>query len=118
MSTMTTLSRWEDEVFTFTKKVETPVVRYTGEMADNVAKYVPTRPSFMAKMPTMGEMVEHGLKLRKRMVDEQALFVRKMMKAMDPVFAKFETAPKPHKVEHVVKPVARMTPRKPVRKVA
>ena len=113
MSTMTTLKKWEDEVFVQVKKVEEPVVRTMGEMAERVAEYVPARPEFMAEMPKMTEMVDHGLKLEKRIVDEQMMFVRKMMKAMDPVFTKFET-PKPV----MAKPVTRMAPRKPAHKVA
>lgn len=112
MQTMTTLKKWEDEFFVQTKKVEEPVVRYTGEMAERMVDYVPNRPQFMAEMPTMMQMVEHGLKFEKRLVDEQMMFVRKMMKAMDPMWAKFYM-PKPAE-----KPVARVAPRKAAHKAA
>lgn len=111
-TTMETVTKWQDEMLTMTKKVETPVVRYTGEMAEWMAKYMPHRPAFMAKMPTMTEVVDNGLKFRRRMVDQQAAFVHKMMKAMDPMLMKFEAMPKHHDKAHVAKPVARVAPRR------
>lgn len=123
MSTvMTNLKKWEDQYFTLVKRIETPVVRYTGEMAETLVKYVPARPRFMTGMPKVNEVVDNGLEFRRRMVNEQAAFTRKMMKAMDPVLVKFETAPKAHKPEHkpvhMTQPVTRMAPRKVTRKVA
>jgi hypothetical protein len=115
MSTMLTLEKWQTNYLDFVQQVEEPVVRFTGRMAGSIAPYVPEQPAAMKSMPTMPELVESGLKFRKRMVDQQTLFVRHMMKAMHPVIEKFETerpaapAPKPH-VEH--KPVARTVPRR------
>jgi len=114
MDTMTTLKKWEDEAFTMVKKVEAPVARYTGDFAQRVAEYVPARPTFMAEMPKVGEVVEYALKLRTRVVNEQAKFVHTMLKAMDPMIAKFE-APAPKKAHE---PVARMAPRKAATKAA
>lgn len=120
---MTNLKKWEDQYFTLVKRIETPVVRYTGEMAETLVKYVPTRPRFMTGMPKVNEVVGNGLEFRRRMVTEQTAFTRKMLKAMDPVLVKFETAPKAHKPVHLTQPVTRMmprkaTPRKVTRKVA
>lgn len=98
MDTMTTIKKWEDEYFTLAKKVEEPVVRYTGRMAETAAQYVPERPGFMAEMPTMHQLVDNSLKFRRRMVDEQATFVRRVLHAMRPMTTKFEAtkpAPKP-----------------------
>ena len=82
MSTvMTNLKKWEDQYFTLVKRIETPVVRYTGEMAETLVKYVPARPRFMTGMPKVNEVVDNGLEFRRRMVNEQAAFTRKMMKA-------------------------------------
>ncbi len=106
MDTMMTLKKWEDEAFTLAKKVEAPMVRYTGQVAERVAEYVPTRPAFMAEMPKMAEMVEFALKLQTRLVAEQTKFVHSLMKAADPMLAKLDTAPKAHA------PVAKMAPRK------
>jgi hypothetical protein len=117
MDTMTRLTKMQDEMFDLMKRVEQPMVRGTGEMAERVARYTPTRPPFMHTMPTMAEMVDQGLLMRKRMVDEQAKFVRQMMKAMGPVFTKFDAMPKhEHKAEH--QPAARPAPRRVVHKAA
>ena len=95
MDTMTTLKKWQDDYFTFMKKMEEPMVRYAGKVAEPVARYMPDRPKFMAPMPMMGEFVDNQLKFRRRLVDEQAAFVHKMMKAMDPVMMKVDhVAPK------------------------
>lgn len=111
MDTMTTIKKWEDEYFTLAKKVEEPVVRYTGRMAETAAQYVPERPGFMAEMPTMHQLVDNSLKFRGRMVDEQATFVRRVLYAMRPMTTKFEaTKPAP-------KPVSKLAT-KPAPKVA
>ena len=39
------------------------------------------------------ELVDNQLKFRRRVVDEQAAFVRKLMKAMRPALAKLEAKP-------------------------
>jgi hypothetical protein len=127
---MTTVRKWQDEYFTAIKRVEEPVVRFTGRMAESMVRYVPERPAFMVGMPTMAEMVDNQLKFRRRMVDEQAVFVRKMVKAMHPALAKFEAAPMPAPVTRPVglksptaTPAGRRTakraaPKRMVRKVA
>ncbi|MGD9704518.1 MAG: hypothetical protein AB7Q42_18985 [Acidimicrobiia bacterium] len=90
---MTTMKKWQDEYMTFVARVEEPVVRYTGRAVEAVAEYVPERPAwaFLDQVPTMTELVDNQLKFRKRVVDEQAAFVRKMMKAMHPALVKLET---------------------------
>ncbi|MDP2289876.1 MAG: hypothetical protein Q8M22_01720 [Actinomycetota bacterium] len=92
---MTTLKKWQDEYFTQLKRVEEPMVRFVGERAETMARFVPGRPPFMANMPTMTALIDNQLKFRKRVVDEQTMFVRKMLKAMDPMVTKLDTVPKP-----------------------
>jgi hypothetical protein len=115
MSTMLTLEKWQSDYLDLVQRVEDPVVRFAGRMAGSVAPYVPEMPTAVRRMPTMTELVENGLKFRKRTVDQQALFVRHLMKAMHPMIEKFDVetvatpTPKPH-VER--KPVARSAPRR------
>ncbi len=113
MDTMTTMTKWQDQYFTMVKKVEEPVLKFAGEMADRVARYVPERPTFLTSMPTMTEVVDNQLKFRRRMVDEQAMFVHKMLKAMKPVVVRLE-ADHPHTTEHAH--VTTAAPKRPVRK--
>lgn len=95
MDTMTTLKKWQDDYFDFMKKVEEPMVRYAGKVAEPMARYMPERPQFLAPVPKVTEFVDTGLKFRRRFVDEQATFVHKMMKAMEPVMVKVDhVAPK------------------------
>ncbi|MGB8858719.1 MAG: hypothetical protein WCC60_05660 [Ilumatobacteraceae bacterium] len=113
----------QDEYFTLAKRVEEPLVRYTGEMADSMARFVPERPSFMAKLPTVSELVDNQLKFRKRFVEEQTMFVRKMMKAMDPMVAKVDAVPSPTAPKSMMHMPAkstatRMAPRRVARKAA
>ncbi len=111
MDTMTTLKKWQDEYFTQVKRVEEPIVRFVGERAGTVARFVPGRPTFMSEMPTVAALIDNQLKFRKRLVDEQAAFVRKMVKAMNPMVTKLDTVAKPE-VHAVTKPVARTAPRR------
>ena len=92
---MTTMKRWQDDYFKFLKRVEEPVIRFTEDASEQVAEYVPERPEwkFMAELPTVSEFVESQLKFRRRVVDEQAAFVRKMMKAMHPALVKIDHKP-------------------------
>ena len=115
MSTMLTLEKWQTDYLEFVQRVEEPVVRFAGRMAGGAAPYMPSRPAAMRSMPAVAELVENGLKFRKRMVDQQTLFVRHIVKAMHPVLEKLDAepvatpAPKPH-VDH--KPVTRSGPRR------
>jgi hypothetical protein len=88
---MTTMKDWQDRYLDLMKKVEEPVVRFTGEMADAVARFVPERPRFMSPLPTTTEVVDTSLKFGKRMVDEQLHFARAMMRAMEPVTMRLDT---------------------------
>ncbi len=84
---MTTMKKWQDEYLTTMARVEEPVVKYTAKAVEAIADYVPERPewAFLDQMPNMSEFVDSQLKFRKRVVDEQAAFVRKLMKAVDPL---------------------------------
>jgi hypothetical protein len=87
---MSTIKEWQDSYFKSVKRVEEPVLKFTGQMADSMERFVPERPHFMTDFPTMSEVVENQLKFRKRFVDEQAAFARKMIKAMGPVVVKLD----------------------------
>ncbi len=89
---MTTTKQWQDQYLTMMARVEEPIVRYAGKAAEAVADYIPERPqwAFLEQVPTMTELVDSQLKFRRRVVDEQAAFVRKFMKAMNPATAKHE----------------------------
>ena len=117
-SPMTTLKKVQDEYFTLVKRVEEPIVRYTGEMADSMARFVPERPDFMAKWPTVTELVDNQLKFRKRFVDEQTAFIRKMMKAMDPMVMRVDTVAKPSMQMPAKATTTRMAPRRMAHKAA
>lgn len=119
MDTMTTLKKWQDDYFTMVKKVEQPMLKFVGERAGMVARYLPERPAFMASMPKMATMVDNQLKFRKRFVDEQAAFVRSMMKAMDPMLMKVDAMPKPGAELHgTTKAATRMAPRRVTHRAA
>lgn len=89
---MMTMKRWQDEYLKLMARLEEPVIRFTEEASEQVAEYVPERPQwkFLAELPTVTEFVESQLKFRRRVVDEQAAFVRRMMKAMHPALAKID----------------------------
>lgn len=95
---MTTMKEWQDRYLDFVKKVEEPMVRFTGEMADAVARFVPERPRFMSPLPMTTEVIDNGLKFRKRWVDEQMHFVRSMMHAMEPVTMRLDTVHEPERM--------------------
>lgn len=115
MSMMSNVKEWQDGYFTRVKRIEEPVLKFAGERAETIARFVPGRPAFMAESPTMAEFVENQLKFRKKFVDEQIAFTRKMVKALGPVFVKLDTVPK----HDERKPAAvRSVPKRPVQKVA
>jgi hypothetical protein len=89
---MTTMKKWQDGYLEMMERVEAPIVRVAGKAAESVAEYVPERPQwrFLDEVPTVTEFVDSQLKFRRRVVDEQAAFVRKMMKAMHPALARLE----------------------------
>lgn len=89
---MTTTKKWQDQYLAMIARVEEPVVRFTGKMAEAVADYIPERPhwAFLEQVPTMTELVDSQLKFRRRVVDEQAAFVRKLMKALSSATARHE----------------------------
>lgn len=119
MSTvMSTMKKWQDGYLKTMTRLEEPVVKFTGKAAESVAEYVPERPhwAFLDEVPTVTEFVESQLKFRKRVVDEQAVFVRKMMKAMHPALVRLEPkAPAVKRVAEVKKVTAK---RSPVRRAA
>jgi hypothetical protein len=110
---MTTMQRWQDEYLSMIGRIEEPVVRYTSRAVEAIADYVPERPqwAFMERVPTMTELVDSQLKFRRRVVDEQAAFIRKMMKAMNPRVVHVE--PKAHPAKRVGKaaPARRVAPK-------
>lgn len=109
---MTTMQKWQDEYLTRMVRVEEPVLKFTGKAMEAVAEYVPERPhwAFLEQVPTMTELVDSQLKFRRRLVDEQAAFVRKLMKAMSP--AKPRPEPKTSAAKRVVGKAS------PIRRVA
>lgn len=109
---MATMQRWQDEYLSMIGRVEEPIVRYTTRAVEAIADYVPERPqwAFMERVPTITELVDNQLKFRRRVVDEQAIFVRKMVKAMNPKLVHAE--PKVHPAKRVAGKAA------PVRRVA
>lgn len=115
MDTMTTMTKWQDEYFTMVKRIEEPVLRVAGEVAERVARFVPERPTFMTSVPTVTSVVDNQLKFRRRMVDEQAMFVHKMLKVMKPVVARID-ADHPHTTEHAHTMTAKPAPKRAVRK--
>jgi hypothetical protein len=79
---------WQDEYFTFVKRIEAPVLRTTTQFATRFAELVPGRPAFLAPMPkahAVRDAMDTGFTFRKRMVEEQTMFARRMMKAIEPV---------------------------------
>jgi len=79
---------WQDEYFTFVKRIEAPVLRTTTQIATRFAELVPGRPAFLAPMPkahAMRDVMDTGFTFRKRMVEEQTMFARRMMKAIEPM---------------------------------
>jgi hypothetical protein len=89
---MTNIKKWQDGYLTGMARLEEPIVRFTGRAAESVAEYVPERPqwAFLDEVPTVTEFVESQLKFRRRVVDHQAAFVRKVVKAMHPALLRLE----------------------------
>jgi hypothetical protein len=89
---MTTVERWQDEFIDIVDRIETPVVKWAGEVAESMVDYVPERPDWavLERVPTMTEVVDNQLAFTSRFVDMQVDFVRKMMKAMGPALKKME----------------------------
>ena len=98
MTGMTTIKTWQDSYLRLVTRLEEPVLKLTARATESVVDYVPERPSwaFLDGAPTITEFVDSQLKFRRRVVDEQAAFVRKMMKAMQPALTNSAMAmPKP-----------------------
>ena len=89
---MTNIKKLQDGYLARMARVEEPIVRVTGRVAGSVADYVPARPqwAFLDEVPTLTEFVDSQLKFRRRVVDHQAAFVRKLMKAMHPALLRLE----------------------------
>ena len=107
---MTTMKKWQDQYLTTMTRVEEPVVRYTSKAVQAIADYVPERPqwSFLDQVPTVTEFVDSQLKFRRQVVDEQAAFVRKVMKAMDPLMRVEPKAPAAKRTVGKTSPVRRV----------
>ena len=94
MSTMMdNVEKFEDRSLDELERVEDPFLRFTHDMSERMARYVPERPSFMYDLPLMADVVEGQLRFRQRFVDQQLRFARKMMKAMKPVMVKIDYLP-------------------------
>ena len=87
----TTERDWFDQYLEFVHRIEAPMVRTTARMAGLVAEYVPERPTFLASLPKVHDVMTTGITLRKRLVDEQTRFARQLMKAMDPMLVRVDT---------------------------
>lgn len=85
---LTRVERYQDQYVNLTKRIEEPVVRFAGDLATRVARFVPARPQFMAALPSFPALVENSLTFRKRNFDQRAAFTRKVVKALEPVFVK------------------------------
>ena len=109
MTTMTTMKTLQDRYLRLLTRAEEPVVRLTARASESVAEYVPARPdwAFLEGAPTITEFVDNQLKFRRRMVDQQAAFVRKLMKAMQPALTKFDTKPEAMPRPIVKRPAAK-----------
>jgi hypothetical protein len=94
---MTTMQEWEDEFFDLLDRVEEPMVRFGGELAESMADYAPERPAwpFLGQVPTVSELVDFQIALAHRFVDTQATFARGMVQAWQPVLGKLEPKPAP-----------------------
>lgn len=87
---------WQDEYFRFVKRIEAPVLRTTTRMAERFAEIVPTRPALLAPMPkahAVRDVMDTGFTFRKRVVEEQTMFARRMMKAIEPMLVSLDTVP-------------------------
>jgi hypothetical protein len=121
---MTTLKKIQDEYFTLARESKSRWCGSPARWKRLMARFVPERPTFMAKLPTVAELVDNQLKFRRRFVDEQLMFVRKMMKAMDPMVTRLDTVAKPVAVPKPVMHMpakataSRMAPRRVGSKVA
>lgn len=88
---------WQDEYFTFVKRIEAPVLRTTTQLATRFAELVPGRPAFLAPMPkahAVRDVMDTGFTFRKRMVEEQTMFARRMMKAIEPMLTTLDRVDK------------------------
>jgi hypothetical protein len=97
MTIMQTMKEWEDEFFDVVTRVEDPLVRFGGDMAEFFAEYTPDRPAwpFLNQLPTVSELVDFQIEFAHRFVDTQASFARSMVKAWQPVLGKLEPTPTP-----------------------
>ena len=107
---MTTMKKWQDQYLTLMARIEEPVVMFTGKAAGSVAEYVPEFPhlAFLEQVPTLTEFVDSQLKFRKQVVDEQAAFVRKMVKAVHPLMKAELQAPVAKRAAAKPSPVRRV----------
>jgi len=113
MTAITTIKTWQDSYLKLMTRVEEPVVELTARASEAIAEYVPERPDWtiLEGAPTITELVDNQLKFRRRVVDEQAAFVHKLMKAMRPALARLETKPAAL-AQPMVKPAVRRQPAK------
>ena len=105
---------WQDEYFRFVKRIEAPVLRTTTRVAERFAEIVPTRPGFLASMPkahAVRDVMDTGFTFRKRMVEEQTMFARRMMKAIEPVLVSLDNVPPSEPVTQMKQAMSHATTR-------
>jgi hypothetical protein len=97
MTIMQTMQEWEEEFIDVVKRVEDPLVRFGGDMAEFLADYTPEQPEwpFASQLPSVSELVDFQIEFAHRLVDTQATFAREMVKAWKPVLAKLEPTAAP-----------------------
>ncbi len=95
MTIMQTMKEWEDEFFDVVSRIEEPLVRFGGDVAEFFGDYTPDRPAwpFLDQVPRVSELVDFQIAFANRWVDQQAGFARSMVKAWQPVLGKLEPTP-------------------------
>jgi hypothetical protein len=86
------VKRMEDDLFEVIETAETPMVASMASVADAFADYVPVRPAWpiVSELPTLTELVDD---FTTRLVTQQGEFVRRLVRAVDPILAKVDDRP-------------------------
>jgi hypothetical protein len=98
---------WQDQYFTLVKRVETPLLETTARVVARLVELLPERPAFLAQLPRAHDLraaVDTGVTFRKRVVEEQTLFARRMLKTLEPVIEKVDTVQTPETPGRYAKP--------------
>lgn len=94
---MSTIQDWQEELFELIDRVEEPVVRFVGDIAESLVDYTPERPSwpFLAQLPTLTELIDNQASFYEKLIEQQAAFAHHLVKAAHPVLGKLEAKPAP-----------------------